>query len=139
MIEKVTVCMNDDSQFELSNGTTCDRLNPKELLLCAAARCAAMTALGIMDKENVTPKKFEITVSGTLSTDTLKAESIFIDFNVIYNAEARTQEEHVKISRALNLTHDKYCGMVRMLNMIAPVSHEIAIVTTEPVAANWTR
>lgn len=136
MLEKVTVCMNDDSQFEIKNGTTCDRLNPKELLLCAAAKCAAMTALGIMDKENVTPKKFEVSVEGTLSTDTLKAESVFTDFMVIYNAEARTQDEHTKISRALNLTHDKYCGMVKMLNRIAPVSHEIAIVTTEPVA-NW--
>ena len=138
MVEKVTLCMNDDSQFEVKNGTACDRLNPKELLLCAAAKCAAMTALGIMDKENVTPKKFEITVSGTLSTETLKAESVFTDFMVAYNAEARSQEEHVKISRALTLTHDKYCGMVKMLNRIAPVSHEIAIVTTEPVA-DWCR
>ena len=137
MTEKVTICMNNDSQFELKNGTPCDRLNPKELLLCAAAKCAAMTALGIMDKENVTPKKFEITVSGELSTDTLKAESVFTSFIVVYNAETRTQDEHVKVSRALNLTHDKYCGMVKMLNKIAPVSHEIAIVTTEPVA-NWT-
>ena len=133
MVEKVTLCMNDNSQFEVKNGTACDRLNPKELLLCAAAKCAAMTALGIMDKENVTPKKFEISVSGTLSTETLKAESVFTDFMVVYNAEARSQEEHVKISRALTLTHDKYCGMVKMLNRIAPVSHEIAIVTPEPV------
>ena len=136
MLEKVTVCMNDDSQFELKNGTDCDRLNPKELLLFAAAKCAAMTALGIMDREHVTPKKLEVTVSGELSTDTLRAESVFTGFTVVYNAEARTQDEHVKISRALNLTHDKYCGMVKMLNRIAPVSHEIAIVTTEPVA-NW--
>ena len=136
MVEKVTLCMNKDSQFEIKNGTDCNRLNPKEMLLCAAAKCAAMTALEIMGKEKVTPKSFEVAVSGNLSTDTLRAESVFTAFNVVYNAEARTEEEHVKISRALNLTHDKYCGMVKMLNRIAPVSHEIAIVTTEP-AANW--
>lgn len=138
MLEKVTVCLNDDSQFQIENGTTCDRLNPKEMLLCATAKCAGLTALGIMDKEKVTPKKFEVTVTGDLSTDTLRAESIFTNFNVIYNAEARTADEHVKISRALNLTHDKYCGMVKMLQKIAPVSHEIAIVTTEPVT-EWSR
>ena len=128
--------MNDDAQLEVKGSTSCDRLNPKELLLCAAAKCAAMTALGIMDKENVTPQKFEVSVEGTLSTDTLRAESIFTDFNVNYNAEARNSDEHVKISRAINLGHDKYCGMVKMLSKIAPLSHQIAIVTTEPVA-NW--
>ena len=134
MLEKVTVCLNDDSQFELRHGTHCDRLNPKELLLCAAAKCAGLTALEIMKKEKVTPKKFEVTVTGNLSTDTLQAESVFTGFNVIYNAEARNSDEHVKISRALNLGHEKYCGMVKMLQKIAPVSHEIAIVTTEAIA-----
>ena len=138
MVEKVTVFLNDDSQFEIKNGTTADRLNPKEMLLCAAAKCAALTAIGIMDKQNVTPRKFEVTVAGTLSTETLMAESVFTDFRVVYFAEARTTDEHAKISRALNLTHDKYCGMVKMLNKIAPVSHEIAVLTTEPVA-NWSR
>ena len=138
MLEKVTVCLNGDSQFELRHGKHCDRLNPKELLLCATAKCAGLTALEIMGKEKVTPKKFEITVTGDLSTDTLRADSVFTGFNVIYNAEARTADEHVKISRALKLTHDKYCGMVRMLQKIAPVSHEIAIVTTEPVT-EWSR
>ena len=134
MVEKVTVCMNDDSQFEICGGISVDRLNPKELLLCAAAKCAGLTVLDIMNKEHVKPKKLEVAVSGNLSTDTLRAESVFTSFDVTYNAEARTSEEHVKISRAINLGHDKYCGMVKMLRTIAPVSHEIIIVTTEPVA-----
>ena len=132
MLEKVTVSMNDDSQFELINGSSCDSLNPKELLLCAAAKCAALTALGIMDKERVKPRRFEVSVEGKLSTDTLRAESVFTSFDVTYNAEAASSDEHIKISRALNLGHDKYCGMVKMLKQIAPVSHEISIVTTEP-------
>lgn len=138
MIEKVTVCLNKHSQFEIENGTSCDRLNPKELLLCAAAKCAAMTAMGIMEKEHVTPETFEVTVSGNLSTETLRAESIFTSFDVAYKAEAKTSEDHVKINRALNLGHDKYCGMVQMLRMIAPVTHEITVMSTEPVS-EWHR
>lgn len=132
MEEKATVYMADNWEFKLAGNTKCSDLNPKALFLFSAAKCAALTAKHIMEKAQVTPKRFEITVSGTLSTDDLQAESIYTGFNVYYNAEARTIEEQAKVARAINLTHDKHCGLIRMLRMIALVSHEIAIVSTEP-------
>jgi len=135
MVEKATVSVSDGGKVELAGGIECCDLNPKALLLFSAAKCAALTALHIMGKAQVAPKKLEITVSGNLSTDTVQAESIYTGFDVVYNAEARSAEEQAKIARALNLTHDKHCGLIRMLRMVAPVSHEIAIVTTEPARA----
>lgn len=131
MIEKVTLEMNDKSGFDLGGDTKCRDLNPKALLLFAGAKCAGLTALNIMKKERVTPVRFEISMSGELSTDTLQSESVFRSFNVIYDIECAHYDEQTKVSRAVNLAHEKHCGTIQMLARIAPVSHEIAIVSTE--------
>lgn len=131
MIEKVTLHLTNESKIELAD-TTCDKLNPKEMLLYAGAMCAALTATRLMEKERITPKRFEIGMSGELSTDTVQSISVFKSFHVVYNVECSTADDQVKVSRAIALTHDKYCGTIDMLRRIAPVSHEIAVVSTEP-------
>ena len=103
MIEKVTLQMSGNGKFRTENGTGCDAMNPKTLMLYAAAQCSAQTALMIMQKERITPKRFEISYSGDLSAETVQSES--------------------------------YCGMVQMLRRIAPVSREIAVVSTQPAKA----
>ena len=60
MIEKVTLQMSGNGKFRTENGTGCDAMNPKTLMLYAAAQCSAQTALMIMQKERITPKRFEI-------------------------------------------------------------------------------
>ena len=104
MIEKVTLQMSENGKFRTENGTGCDAMNPKTLMLYAAAQCSAQTALMIMQKERITPKRFEISFSGDLSAETVQSESV-------------------------------YCGMVQMLRRIAPVSREIAVVSTQPAKA----
>ncbi|MEG1622115.1 MAG: OsmC family protein [Alistipes sp.] len=133
MTEIVTVQMSQESKVCLLDQMDTNELNPKRLLLYAAAKCAGLTLMHIFEKERATPKRVEITISGELSTDKLMPESIFTSFNVIYNVECGSIDEQTKVSRAVTLTHDKYCGLMRMLRMIAPVSHEIAVVSTEPI------
>lgn len=135
MTEKVNVQMNRAGRLETRGGADCAAMNPKELLLYAAAQCAGLTALGIMKRERMTPKNFEISVAGELSTETLRAESVFTCFHVIYNVSCASESDCAKASHALELTHDKYCGLVQMLSRIAPVTREIAVVNTEPVKA----
>lgn len=124
--------MDGESKFRTEGGKTCDGMNPKELLLYAGAQCAGQTVLMIMKKEHIVPKRFEIGISGELSTDTLQAESRFRSFHVVYNVEVASEDDQAEVSRAVNLAHEKYCGMVSMLRRIAPVSHEVAVVSTEP-------
>ena len=137
MIEKVILQMNGDSKFQAESGKPCGQMNPKELLLYAAALCAGHTAMTIMQKERITPKRLEISYAGELSTETLLPESIFRSFHVIYNVECATEDDQAKVSRAIELTHEKYCGLTQMLRRIAPVSHETAVVSTqtEPMKA----
>ena len=135
MIEKVTLQLTGDSKFTPEGGLRCEEMNPKVLLLYAGAKCAGMTDLMIMQKERITPKRFEIGMSGELSADDGQSESTFKSFHVIYNVECDTEDDQARVSRAVTLTHEKYCGMMRMLRQIAPVSHEIAVVSTEPAKA----
>lgn len=135
MTEKVNLQMNRAGRFEPRGSAQCGEMNPKEQLLHAAAQCAGRTALAIMKKEHMTPKSFEISVSGDLSTETLHAESVFTRFHVIYHVECCGEGDRGKASRAIELTHDQYCGLMQMLRRIAPVTREIAVVNTEPVKA----
>ncbi len=131
-MEKVTVYMNNEGRFILAGATKCEDLNPKALMLYSAAKCAALTAQYIMKRERFSPKRLEVTVTGETSTDKIEAETYFRSFEVRYNVECATIDEQQRASQAINLAHDKYCGLVRMLRMIAPVSCDISIVATEP-------
>ena len=122
MIEKVTLQLSGDADFTSEGGPRCEEMNPK-------------TALMIMDKERFRPKRFEIGISGELSDETPQSESTFKSFHVVYNIECDTEDDQAKVSRAVTLAHEKYCGMMQMLRKVAPVSHEIAVVSTEPAKA----
>ena len=108
-----------------------EQMNPKELMLYATAHCAALTIKGMLDKEHIHPKWLEIEVSGELDTEALMAQSTYRTFNILYRVECTHIEEQNKIAHAIRLTNEKYCGLLQMLRRIAPVSHEISIVSTE--------
>ena len=96
-----------------------------------------MTALMIMQKERIT--------SQTLRNQRIRAnlsdrrrfnpKAYTSSFHVVYNVECSSEDDQAKVGRALELTHEKYCGMVQMLRRIAPVSREIAVVSTQPAKA----
>ncbi len=131
MIEKVTLRLDPDSgRLVPADGSRLEDLNPKAMMLYAAASCSGLTALMIMQKSQVVPTSFEISFSGELSTDTVRAESVFLSFHVFYNIGCTTGEDQIKAKNAATLAHEKYCGLVKMLSKIGPVTHEVAVMTT---------
>lgn len=135
MKTSVTVELLQDTEFKLSGSREIADLNPKEMILYAAATCAGKTIAGILSKMNIVPQSFEITVSGELNTDKVIAQSVYKSFHVTYNVYCDTVTDQSKVSRAINLANEKYCGLIQMLRKIAPVAYEIAIVSTETVKA----
>lgn len=131
MIEKVTLRLEGE-RFVPAEELRCDELAPKALMLYAGVKCAALSALHIMRRERVAPERFEISMAGEIGEATVQEPSVFTSFHVVYNVECDTDDDQVKVSRAIKLAHEKYCGMVRMLSRIAPVTYEIAVVSTEP-------
>ena len=90
MIEKVTLQLSGDADFTSEGGPRCEEMNPKTLLLYAAAKCVGKTALMIMDKERFRPKRFEIGISGELSDETPKVPSNRSTWSTTSNATPRT-------------------------------------------------
>ena len=131
MQQFISIHINDEGKFSLCEPQELSKLNPKELLLYSTALCAGMTLKSILDKEKVAPLKIEIKLSGELDTDKVEGQSKFTSFNIAYNIECKHIDEQSKVSHAIQLTTDKYCGGLAMLRKIAPVSHSISIVSVE--------
>jgi putative redox protein len=127
---KITIEMDKDGKF-VPVSKKVEEMNPKELILYAAAMCASITMKNILVKENIVPKSAEIEISGTLDTEEVAAKSVYRSFNILYRIECNTISEQSKIGRAINLTTEKYCGTLQMLRRIAPLSHEVSIVSIE--------
>lgn len=131
MTQKITLRMNADHTFTMADGRNLESLNPKEMLLFASLDCLSRTINGLLKERIATVKSMELSLEGRLTTPAVVAESQYAHFNVIYNVECHTLKEEMDISRAINLAHDKYCGMLQMLRKIAPLSKEVSIVATE--------
>lgn len=132
---EITIHEKENHKFALTGVREIDHLNPKEYLLYSTALCAGMTLQSILGKERIKVKSLEIAVSGYIDTDKVEGKSQFVSFNIAYNIECSHIAEQAKVGNAVKLTTEKYCGTLAMLRKIAPVSHEISIVSTEEVTA----
>ena len=131
MHQSITINLCEGGKFALAKPCELEKLNPKELLLYSTALCAGMTTLAIADKERVKLLKLEIKMSGELDTEKVEGKSQFVSFDIAYNIECKHIDEQSKVSNAVRLATDKYCGGLAMLRKIAPVSHSISIVSIE--------
>ena len=127
MTVKIIVEHLGKGDFRLANGKSADSLNPKELLLYATACCAGKTVMGIFDKQHFTPKQFEITMYGELDTGTVTAQSYYKSFRIEYYVQSQSPEQNQKLHQAIKIADEKYCGTLKMMRKIAPVTSEIKI------------
>ena len=92
MIQQVTIQMTSARTYVLEGNKKCDQLNPKELMLLAGVTCAGMTAMAIMEKERVSPTRFELSISvnSTRKPYNRAASSNLSASSITYNANAKT-------------------------------------------------
>ena len=131
MQQSISIHTADNGHFVLAEPYKLEKLNPKELLLYSTALCAGLTLKSIAEKERVKLLSVEIKMEGKLDTEKVEGRSQFVSFNIGYNIECKHIDEQTKISYAVRLTNDKYCGGLAMLRKIAPVSHSVSIVSIE--------
>lgn len=131
MQQSITIHSKSDGGFKLCKQHDLNKLNPKELLLYSTALCAGLTLQSILEKERVKVLNIEIKMAGELDTEKVEGRSQFQSFNISYNIECKHIDEQSKVSHAVQLATEKYCGGLAMLRKIAPVSHSISIVSVE--------
>lgn len=130
-MESIKLEMTSDNRFLPAGGRNLTDYNPKELMLVAMGDCAGRTVLSIMEKMRLEPVAFEVEVEGTIDTDKVQAETRFTAFVVTYNVTCLRFEDHDHVSRAIELAHDKHCGVVAMMRRIAPVDRRTLIHSIE--------
>lgn len=131
MQQSITIQAEDIGKFILAKSRELNHLNPKELLLYSTALCAGFTLQSIAEKERVQLLKLEIKMSGELDTERVEGRSQFTSFDIAYNIECKHISEQSRVSHAVQLTTDKYCGGLAMLRKIAPLSHSVSVVSIE--------
>jgi putative redox protein len=94
---------------------------PKPLLLKSLSGCTGMDVLSLLKKMRVEHKDFSIEVEGTLSEEHPK---YYTDIHLTYNIRVKP-EDHAKVTKAVALSQERYCGVSYMLSKSSRLSYEI--------------
>ncbi|MDH4261596.1 MAG: OsmC family protein [Spirochaetia bacterium] len=93
---------------------------PKEFLLHGIGGCSAMDVISILKKMRQFPETFRIDVS---AEQTEEHPMVFKTIHIIYYFSGEL--DHEKVSRAVELSQTKYCGVSEMLRKTAEITYDI--------------
>ncbi|MCG8577392.1 MAG: OsmC family protein [Flavobacteriales bacterium] len=96
-------------------------LRSKPLMLTALAGCTAMDVSSLMHKMRLDVEHFEVVVEAEITEEHPK---VYTKVHVIYNFSGLQLNEE-KLTRAVELSFDTYCGVIAMFKQFADVSYEI--------------
>ena len=92
-------------------------LSPKAMMLSSLAGCSALDVISILDKMNETIDDFKIEVSGELTDEHPRYyHSVVVDYH-FYGSDLNQK----KCERAVNLSIEKYCGVMEMFRRFATI------------------
>ncbi|MFM7359380.1 MAG: OsmC family protein [Sediminibacterium sp.] len=106
----------------VESGGTDTGLNPKKLLLGSLCGCSGIDVVDILKKMKVPFQKIEISATAEQTDETPKT---FRFIHMVYKTDA-APEHTDKVTRAVALSHEKYCGVSAMLAKHCPITYEIA-------------
>ncbi|WP_418636779.1 OsmC family protein [Winogradskyella sp.] len=96
-------------------------LSPKAMMLSSLAGCSGLDVISTLDKMKVEIDDFKMDVSGELTDEHPKYyHTVVVDYH-FYGADLNQK----KCERAVNLSVDKYCGVMEMFRRFATVETNI--------------
>ncbi len=129
-MDKVELAWAGGHDFVPAEGQEgCDALSPKEMILFATAQSVGRTIMMLLGAVTERIESLRITIEGDLIHRPIPSQSIYREFRLRYDVVCTDPDDHSRISRVIELAHGKYCGMIRMLKMIAPITYDIYIHT----------
>ena len=102
---------------------------PTDVFLMSIVGCSLMSAVSILDKQMVKFDGIEASIEAETQSS-VDNPYHFTRFRISYNLENVTDGDFDKISKAIELSHNKYCPMIFMAEKIAPVQYEIFVNNT---------
>ena len=119
---KTTNILHIDVSAESAN-----TYNPKPLMLAALGGCSAVDITSLMRKMRLekSVSQFEIHIEATLTTEHPKTYN-YVKVNYIFTGN---KLDETKLSKAVNLSKDRYCGVMEMFRQFAKVETAIIFKT----------
>ena len=135
MEDKVITHWKGNSQFESDNpsgktffmdtseehGGYNSGLRPKAMMLSALAGCSGLDVVSVLDKMKVTVSDFRMDTYGQLTDDHPR---YYHTVSVEYHFYGENLDEN-KIKKAVDLSIEKYCGVMEMFRRFAKVKTSI--------------
>jgi len=112
-----TINIDSDPQFGGQN----KGVLPKPLMLSALAGCTGMDVISLLKKMHAEVANFKIEVNGHLTEEHPKYYDKVIVIYKFYGSEFKKD----KIEKAINLSVERYCGVMEMFRQFAKVSTNI--------------
>lgn len=108
------------------NGGDGNGFRPKALMLSALAGCTGLDVTSLMEKMKLEVDEFRIDTEGDLTEEHPKTyQTVRVD----YHFYGKNLDEK-KLERAVNLSVDKYCGVMEMFRQFAKIEIKIHYHTT---------
>lgn len=96
-------------------------LSPKALMLSSLAACSGLDVVSLLDKMRATVADFKIDITAKLTEEHPKYyKTVLIDYH-FYGTNLKEK----KIEKAVNLSIEKYCGVMEMFRQFATVTTAI--------------
>jgi len=96
----------------------------KPLMLVSLAGCTGVDVQGLINKMRLKVDKFVIDISAELTAEHPK---YYKSTHIVYNFHGADLNQD-KLTKAVNLSFDKYCGVIEMFKQFSDVSSEIRFI-----------
>ena len=96
-------------------------LSPKALMLSALAGCTGLDVVSVLDKMKVSNYDFKMEVTGELTEEHPK---YYHKVKLDYHFHGKDLDEK-KIKKSVDLSIEKYCGVMEMFRQFADLQTEI--------------
>ncbi|MDN5347235.1 MAG: putative redox protein [Clostridia bacterium] len=96
---------------------------PSELILMGMAGCTALDVISMLQKMRLQLESFSVEVEGERATEQPR---VFTRANIFYRFQGENLPAE-KVARAVNLSLEKYCGMVNTLKKAMPLTYCLEI------------
>lgn len=102
-------------------------VRPMELLLMGLASCSAIDVVIILKKQKQDITDFRIVADGDRVQEEGTKRSPFRNVHLTFKFEGKNLDEN-KISRAIDLSMEKYCSATAQFEPLAKITHGVEII-----------